>query len=132
MTVPMTSSQWVAHLMAVLDDKKAENIQSFHVNSMFADYFVVVTALSSRHLWSLCEAVEKECKSHKIRPLSHGKNQNTRRGEEPQEIRWIVIDAGGVLIHLFSPEGREYYALEKLWSGKEPDPSAELSHSYTD
>jgi ribosome silencing factor RsfS/YbeB/iojap len=106
----MIIESWRDQLTLVLEEKKAIHIQSFKVDSLFADYFVVASALSSRQLWALCQAVEKECKSMRIKPIVQGKQDETR---------WIVIDACGVFVHLFLAEGRAYYELEQVW--KEED-----------
>ncbi len=106
----MTVESWRDQLIHVLEEKKALHIQFFKVESLFADYFIVASALSSRQLWALCQAIEKECKSHQIKPTLQGKQEETR---------WIVIDARGVFVHLFLSEGRAYYELEQLWKGEE-------------
>ncbi len=125
----MTQNEWVQHIVQVIDDKKGQDIQIIPVHSFFAEYFVVASAMSSRHLWSVAEAVEMECKKHGIRPISQGKKAPpVRRGQETPEIRWVVVDAGGIIVHLFSPEARAYYALEELWTKTEsPLPEAEAN-----
>ena len=102
----MTIESWRDQLICTLEERKALHVQSFKVDSLFADYFIVASALSSRQLWTLCQAVEKECKAHNIKPLVQGKQEDTR---------WIVIDACGLFIHLFLSEGRAYYELDQIW-----------------
>ena len=106
----MIIESWRDQLIQALEDKKALHIQSFKVDSLFADYFIVASALSSRQLWALCYSIEKECKSNRIKPMVQGKQDETR---------WIVIDACGVFVHLFLSEGRAYYELEQLWQEEE-------------
>jgi ribosome-associated protein len=97
---------WRDHLLSVLDDKQARNPQWFPVTSPFAEYFIVVSATSSRHLWALCQAIELACKTHRVRVKSQGRHDDTQ---------WIVLNANGVFVHLFLDESRAYYDLEGLW-----------------
>ncbi len=73
----------------------------------FADYFVIATATNPRHMRALVETVAKELP----RP---GKSGRRREGEA--DSGWVLLDYGDVIVHLFSPEERAYYALEELWS----------------
>ena len=102
----MSSHNWKDRLLHILEDKQAQDIQSFPVKFAFAGHFIVVSALSSRHLWTLCQSVEKECKQNAIPFKCQGKDDETC---------WIIIDAQDVLVHIFLKEGREYYNLEGLW-----------------
>lgn len=118
--VSVDMQTWVAQIQEALDDKKGQDIRSFFLNSAFADAFIIVSALSSRHVWTLCDAVEKVCRDHGVRPLSQGKSlPPTHRGAGIQETRWIVVDAGGVFVHIFSPEARDHYGLEDLWTNSQ-------------
>jgi ribosome-associated protein len=100
----------LTRVVEVLQDKKAEDIKVLSIESLFADYFVIVSALTSRHLWAMTQAIQDLCKPLGIRPLVQG------RRDEP---RWVIVDVGGIFIHLFAPEARQEYQLEALWSGKE-------------
>lgn len=71
----------------------------------FADYFVIATATNSRHMRALAETLYKE-----IPPATGGKRS------EGDDSGWTLVDYGDVIVHLFSPELREHYALEELWS----------------
>lgn len=74
--------------------------------SSFADYFVFCNGTSDRMLTGLAEAVRESAKQQ-FGIISHIEG-------EPQD-GWLVVDMGDVVVHLFSPEQREYYDLEKLW-----------------
>ena len=75
--------------------------------STFTDYFVIASGTSDRMLESLSKATEEALKkSHAVKVRAEG---YARDG-------WILIDAGDVVIHLFSPDQRDYYRLEELWS----------------
>jgi ribosome-associated protein len=75
--------------------------------AVFADYFVICSGTSDRMLRALADSVTE---------YLHKKYQWAVSIEgEPQE-GWVLIDAGDIIIHLFSPEQRDYYKLEDLWS----------------
>lgn len=72
----------------------------------FTDYFVLCTGTSDRMLDALAETtVEAVSKQHR----KHGRKQGEAREG------WIIVDYGDVVVHLFSPDQREYYGLEELW-----------------
>lgn len=102
----MHLEQWKDCLLQALQEKKAVQERVLKVDTLLAEYFIVASALSSRHLWTLAAAIEEVCKKHKQSTLVHGKSEDTR---------WIVVDTGGILVHLFLPESRTYYQLEELW-----------------
>lgn len=72
----------------------------------FADYFVVATAVNARHMRALVETLLKDLRGEKIRP---------EHQEGAAEAGWVLLDYGDVIVHIFSPELREHYALEDLW-----------------
>jgi ribosome-associated protein len=92
-----------------LESKKAEDILLLDVTdiSSFTDYFILCNGTSSRMLNSLVDAVVEICKNAGGRSC---------RIEGNPDAGWIVSDAGDTVIHLFSPDQREYYDLEGLWS----------------
>jgi len=75
--------------------------------SVFTDYFVIANGTSDRMLESLSKTTEEVLKR------KHGMNTHA---EGYARDGWILIDAGDVVIHLFSPDQRNYYRLEELWS----------------
>ncbi|MGH7030710.1 MAG: ribosome silencing factor [Stellaceae bacterium] len=78
-----------------------------------ADFMVVANGRSARQVAALTEHLEAAL-SHRARLAIEGKAQGD----------WVLIDAGDVIVHLFRPEIRAYYNLEKLWSEALPDPEA--------
>ena len=77
------------------------------------DYFVIATGTSRRQLHAISEDID-----HK---LEDDLNDRRMGIEGYQESRWILLDYGTVVIHLFDEETREYYALEQLWSAAKSD-----------
>ena len=89
-------------------DKKASDILLLDLRRMtlIADYFVVCNAQSSRQMRAIAEGISETLKDAGERPL---------RTEGTPESGWLLMDFGSVIAHIFSPELRTYYALEKLW-----------------
>lgn len=94
--------------MNALDDKKAENILLLDIHELasFADFFVICSATSDRMLDALATAAVETVKQQ------YGINA---RIEGESREGWVVVDTGDVIVHLFSPDQREYYRLEQLW-----------------
>lgn len=93
----------------ILEDKKGENIVlvDVHEISSFTDYFVFVTGTSDRMLDALAKAV------------SEGIDQQydiNSKVEGSSQTGWVVVDLGDTVVHMFSPQQRDYYRLEDLWS----------------
>lgn len=94
--------------MNTLEEKKGEDIllMDIHEVASFADYFVICTGTSDRMLDALADAVVESTK----------KEFNLRgRIEGQPHDGWLLVDFGDVIVHLFSPDQREYYHLEQLW-----------------
>ncbi|HTT70144.1 MAG TPA: ribosome silencing factor [Anaeromyxobacteraceae bacterium] len=90
-------------------DKKAEDVLVLDVRglSSYADYFVLMTADSDRQAGAIADAVEDKLKEQNSRPI----------GVEGYESgRWILIDCGDVVAHVFGREARGFYDLEGLWA----------------
>lgn len=103
----------------VLDDKKAGALTVLDVSaqSSITDYLVLATATSEPHLRAMRIELEKALDSAAVHLVGM---------EAPQQSGWIVIDAFDVMIHLFSAEVRERYALERLWQDAVPVPAEKL------
>jgi len=92
-----------------LEEKKGEKILLLDIRKVasFADYFVICNGTSERMLDSLADAVSESAK----------KNFGLiARVEGVPSAGWVLVDLGDVVVHLFSPERRDYYRLEDLWS----------------
>jgi ribosome-associated protein len=96
-------------IIDLLSDRQAEDIVllDIHEIAYFTDYFVIATALNQRHTSALIDAMEKDLANDGIKALH-------REGEASSG--WVLVDYGGVIVHIFSPEDREFYNLEGLWS----------------
>ncbi len=95
--------------MDIASDKKGSDIVLLRTAELttMADYFVIASGRSDRQVQALGQAIVDELRDDGIRPL----------GVEGQSsARWVLIDYGSVIVHLFAPEEREYYGLERLWS----------------
>ena len=104
----MTLEEQVKLVVGALSDKKAENIKTYDVRGVsgLCDVFVVATGVAAPHLKGLAAGVQQAMKSAGVASF--------RTSGDP-ESGWIVIDYVDVVVHVFSPEARAYYALEKLW-----------------
>ncbi len=94
----------------VLYDKKANDILALHIGdkTIIADWFVVASGTSQNHVRALCDELEEKAEEMGL---------SVRRKEGYEEARWIVLDYGFALVHLFHPEERAYYNIERLWEG---------------
>jgi len=103
----------------ILDENKARDIISINLKnkSFIADYMIIASGTSSRHLQSLAENLVSELKKIGI--------DNCRiEGRESND--WKLVDANDIIIHIFHPEKREFYDLEKMWSEEIPKVNAVL------
>ncbi len=101
----------------ILDDNKAKNIKCINLKnkSFIADYMVIASGTSSRHLQALSEILVAELKKIGL--------ENCRiEGKESND--WKLVDAQDVIVHIFHPEKREFYDLEKMWSEEIPKEKA--------
>ena len=92
-----------------LDNDKAENILTIPLQgkSAIADYMVVASGTSSRQVAAMAEHIEFKLKQNKIAILGL---------EGLRQADWVLIDANDVIVHLFRPEVREFYGLERMWA----------------
>ena len=98
-----------------LDDDKAEDIVAIDLRgkSTIADYMVIATGRNSRQLAAMASHLDEKLTKAGIKRVSvEGKNQGD----------WVLLDGGDVVVHLFRPEVRTFYALEKMWGAETPSP----------
>ena len=92
-----------------LDKNKAQNIISINLKdkSSMAEYMIIASGTSSRHLQSLSEQVLEKFKNNGIK-------ESKIEGKESSE--WKLVDGIDLIVHIFHPEKRKFYELEKMWS----------------
>jgi len=113
----MKTSEIKNQIELILGNNKAKNIVSINLKkkSYIADYMIIASGTSSRHLQSLSENLVTELK--KIGVI------NCRiEGRDSKD--WKLVDAFDIIIHIFHPEKREFYDLEKMWSEPMPKEKA--------
>ncbi len=100
-------------ILRSLDDDKAENIVSIGLTgkTSIADHMVVASGRSQRHVGATAD--------HLLRTLKEN-GFGTAKVEGMPSCDWVLIDAGDVIVHIFRPEVREFYNIEKMWSADIP------------
>ena len=96
----------------ILDSKKAKNIKIIYVNkqTIIADYFVIAHGTSRTQVNALADEVEYQLGLEGTDPSKvEGRGQGT----------WVLLDYDSVLVHVFNPQSRDFYNLEKLWADGE-------------
>jgi len=109
----MDRKDFVKRIKTLLDEKKAEDINTLYVGNLtsLADYFVIASATSDTHAKALADYVEEMVKKE--------------TGEKPQHVegkdynRWIVMDYGDTIVHIMLPDLRDYYGIDWLWADAE-------------
>ena len=101
----------------ILDNNKATNITCINLKnkSYIADYMIIASGTSSRHLQALSEILVAELKRI-------GLEECRIEGRESSE--WKLVDTNDIIIHIFHPEKRKFYDLEKMWSEEIPKEKA--------
>lgn len=101
-------------ILAILEDAKAEEISSIDVakKTTIADHMVIASGRSQRHVSAIADQLSRALKKSGIKKA---------RVEGLPHCDWVLVDTGDVIVHLFRPEVRSFYNLEKLWSADAPD-----------
>ncbi len=103
----------------ILDDNKAKDITAIDLKnkSYIADYMIIASGTSSRHLQALSEILVIELKKKGLDNCRiEGRNSND----------WKLVDTNDIIVHIFHPEKREFYDLEKMWAEEIPKEKAIL------
>lgn len=104
----------MAHkIVEIAEDRKAEDIVLLDIQklSIIADYFVICTGTSDRHVKAIARELDEKLGEVGI---------NTVHVEGMVDAKWVLMDYGYVLVHIFDHETRDFYKLEQLWSGAAP------------
>ncbi|NMA89988.1 MAG: ribosome silencing factor [Amphibacillus sp.] len=104
----MSNNQLVKYVVKAADDKRAEDIITLDMKgvSYIADYFVICEGTNERQVQAIARGIKEEVEKH---------GGEVKRMEGFEQARWILIDIGDVVCHVFHQEDRHYYNLERLW-----------------
>ena len=110
----MTAEEKLHIITEAADDIKAENIETLNVRekTSVADYFVVCTGTSDRHVQSIADKVAEKMAEVKQKPL---RVEGDRSG-------WVLQDYGDIVLHVMREEQRQFYDLEALWKNMRTNP----------
>jgi len=120
-TPPPSVPQLLATVREAVEELKGKDVVEIDVRgkSSVADYMVVVSGTSTRHVKSIADEVVKFAKRLDLMPLGV---------EGEREAEWVLVDLGDVIVHVMLPRVREFYALERLWTVGDQPPA----ESYED
>ncbi len=98
-------------IVDVLDQNKAEDIVSINLigKTSLADYMIIASGGSARHVSALADYLTKAIRED-------GNHEISIEGLSHSD--WVLIDCGDIIVHIFRPEVREFYALEKMWTAE--------------
>jgi len=101
--------QLARRIVELAEDRKAADIVLLEVApfTIVADYLVICSGGSERQLGAIADGIAEGLKAEGVRLIA-------REGEAVSH--WVLLDAGAVIVHVFAPPEREYYALERLWA----------------
>jgi ribosome-associated protein len=104
----------VGRILGWLDEAKAENIVSIDIRakSSIGDTMIIASGRSDRHVGAIAEQLAEKLKTAGVSRV---------RIEGQKQCDWVLVDAGDIIVHVFRPEVREFYNLEKMWQADRPD-----------
>lgn len=110
----LDAAELLQSILHELEDAKAEDIVTIDLEgkSSLADYMVVASGRSDRHVGSVADRIARMLKD---------KGQGRPATEGTDTCDWVLIDAGDIIVHIFRPEVRDFYNLEKMWSVELPE-----------
>lgn len=96
-------------VIEALEDLKASDIEALEIGkkTQIADYMIVCSGRSTRQIKSIAEHVVEKAKEHGYRP---------KHIEGTESSGWILVDLGDIIVHVLTPETREFYKIESIWS----------------
>ena len=112
-TGPHSPEQLKAMIEQSLDSDKAEDVKIIDLRGQtaIADYMIVASGTSSRQVGALADKLQQRLK---------GLGVSEVRVEGKDQCNWVIVDAGDIVVHLFRPEVREFYNIEKMWQAQTP------------
>ena len=107
--MPVNSKKIALKIVEVLQDKKALDVVVLDIHSLtvIADYFIIASGRSESQVRALYGEVEEKMREQGL---------EARHRDGQQGNRWVVLDYGDVILHVFHHEEREFYGLERLWA----------------
>lgn len=105
----MDTKDFAKTAIEVMKDKKAEDIKALDIHeiSTMADYFVIASASNSNQVKAIADEIEEKLYEQGCK-LIHSEGYQT--------ARWVLLDFGDLIVHLFHKEDREFYQLERVWA----------------
>ena len=107
------STELLAKVVHWLDEAKAEGIVKIDLagKSTIGDYMVIATGRTDRHVGAIADQLQRKLKEESSAAV---------RVEGLEACDWVLIDNGDIIVHVFRPEVRDFYNLEKMWSASRP------------
>lgn len=109
----MSSKALHDEIMVWLDDAKAENLVSIDLagKTTLGDYMIVASGRTDRHVGAIADQIARKLKEAGVSRV---------RLEGMEACDWVVVDIGDIIVHVFRPEVRNFYNLEKMWLAERP------------
>lgn len=110
---PPDATETLRIILACLDDMKAEDIVTIDLTgkTAIADVMVVASGRSNRHVGAIADNVKQALHKAGLKDI---------RTEGQPHCDWVLLDTGDIIVHVFRPEVRAFYNLEKMWTGSRP------------
>jgi len=107
------SEALLADIRTWLDDAKAEEVVSIDLKgkSSIGDFMVIASGRSDRHVGAIADQIQRKLKDQR---------RGRVRTAGLEDCDWVVIDIGDIIVHVFRPEVREFYNLERMWMAERP------------
>ena len=112
----------VGEILKWLDEAKAEQILAIDIKgkTSIGDCMIIATGRTDRHVGAIADQLQRKLKEYGVSNV-HVEGQQT--------CDWVLVDVGATIVHVFRPEVREFYNLEKMWTAERPpEPSQESTH----
>ena len=112
-SVKLDPNELARKIVEIASDRKAEHIVMLDISkvSIIADYFVICNGTSDRQVRAIAKEVDEQLGDAGVNPISV---------EGMNDAKWVLMDYGSVLVHIFDPATRDFYRLEQLWVGAQP------------
>lgn len=116
----LSSKDLLETVKASLDDDKAEDVVVIDLagKTEIADFMVIANGGSRRQVGAMADHLQRKMKAGGLKGL---------KAEGLPNCDWVLIDAGDVIVHLFRPEVRDFYNLDKIWTGPSPETAQDMA-----